>query len=63
MSFMIFLTKHIKNESEKPTIASTTSDFFDGYVKTTVLCQSTSKILPKIVKTHSFFSSDAIFTF
>ena len=48
---------------KKPTIASTTSDFFDGYVKTTVLCQYTSKILPKTVNTQFFLSNAAIFTF
>ena len=48
-------SKKNRYESEKTTIASTTSDFFDGYVKTTVLRQYTSKIVPKIVKTHSFF--------
>ena len=53
---MIYLVKKRTDiNQKKTTIASTTSDFFDGYVKTTVLCQSTSKILPKIVKHTVFF--------
>ena len=59
----IFGQKKNRYESEKTTIASTSSDFFDGCVKTNSFMSIYIENFAQNSQTHSFLNSDAIFTF